>query len=637
MCGIAGIFHYNTERAVDESLLHRMAKLIQHRGPDDDGFYITEKVGLVQRRLAIIDLSPSGHQPMSNEDGSIWITFNGEIYNYQELRRELEQRGHRFASRSDTETIIHAYEEWGASCCTKLRGMFAYALWDEKQQALILARDRLGKKPLVYTQTSSAFLFGSELRVLLQHSEVQREVDLNALYAYLLLFYIPSPLTIFKGIAKLPPAHYLVFRNGETHLERYWRVDYSHKWVASEEEYSERLWELLQEAVRIRLMSEVPLGAFLSGGIDSSAVVGVMSRLMNEPVKTFSIRYEESGFDETPYARQIAHLFQTEHHEFTVRPKAIEVLPRLVWHYGEPFADASALPTYYVSEMTRQYVTVALSGDAGDETFAGYRRYQAAYLIALYQRVPKALRYWVQGILVEMIGKRLLPAHLYYLIKIITERGDLSAAEGYFHRTPVFSAGMAAALLEPQVFDQIDRRVVTARLEQHLAEFGNGNVLDRELFLDLMCYLPDDILVKVDIASMANSLEVRAPFLDHLLVEFAASLPPEMKRKNLTTKYILKQTLRRLLPAEILSRPKHGFSVPISRWLREELKVPLVNLLLDQRSLQRGYFKPQTIRTLIDEHLQGKMDHGDRLWALLNLELWQRTYMDVVAETPISW
>lgn len=574
---------------------------------------------------------------MSNEDGSIWITFNGEIYNYRDLRHELEQRGHRFASRSDTETIIHAYEEWGASCCTKLRGMFAYALWDEKQQSLILARDRLGKKPLVYTQTPAAFLFGSELRVLLQHPEVKRELNLDALYAYLSLFYIPAPLTIFKNVYKLPPAHYLVCRAGEVHLERYWRVDYSRKWIASEEDYCERLWELLQEAIRIRLMSEVPLGAFLSGGIDSSAVVGIMSQLMNEPVKTFSIRYEESGFDETPYARQIARLFHTEHHEFTVKPNAVEVLPHLVWHYGEPFADASALPTYYVSKMTRQHVTVALSGDAGDETFAGYRRYQAAYLIELYHRFPAAFRRWVQTIFVEKIISQFLPQDMVYLIKIIAERGDLSAAAGYAHRTPVFTAEMAAVLFEPQIFGEIDQRVVISRLEQHLNEFGGNNVLDRELFLDMMCYLPDDILVKVDIASMANSLEVRAPFLDHLLVEFAASLPPQVKRKHLTTKYILKKTLRRLLPSETLNRPKHGFSVPISRWLREELKTPLVELLLDQRTLQRGYFRPEAVQALIDEHLQGKMDHGDRLWALLNLELWQRTYIDTLSDSPITW
>jgi len=634
MCGIAGICQFD-KQPIPKELLQRMGDLIAHRGPDDEGFYNKDGVGLVNRRLAIIDLSPLGHQPMSNEDGSIWITFNGEIYNYLELRQELEKRGHQFRSHSDTEAIVHAYEEWGFDSVSHLRGMFAYAIWDSNQQQLFLARDRLGKKPLFYTQTPHAFVFGSELRCLLQHPEVTRSVNLDAIHAYFTRVYVPAPLTAFAGIYKLPAAHYMVVHKNETIVERYWHVDFGKKQQASEEEVCEQLWDLLQEATRIRLMSDVPLGALLSGGIDSSAVVGIMSQLTSEPVKTFSIRFDEQTYDETPYARKIAELFGTEHHEFNVRPDAISVLPELVWHYGEPFGDYSSLPSYYVSKMARQYVTVALSGDAGDENFAGYNRYRSAYYLDMYQKLPISMRKSAIPSLMSGLGRLPGLANSMHRLETVARRGASSPASSYLYSYSFFTPESAAAIWAPEKLAIIDRDFFVRDLESKLKEFRGANSLDRWLYLDLMSYLPDDINVKMDIASMANSLEVRAPFMDHKLVEFAAGLPAKMKRNGTTGKYILKKTLERLLPKDILYRPKHGFSVPVSEWLRGPLGDLLRQVLLDPATKARGYLQMRSVEKLIREHEEGTIDHGMRLWLLLNFELWQRTYIDELHQEPL--
>lgn len=636
MCGICGKLNLDYQTPVDTGLLQRMCDAICHRGPDGEGVYLQGPVGLGHRRLSIIDLS-TGDQPMSNEDGTVWIVFNGEIYNHLDLRAKLEKYGHNFATRSDTEVVIHAYEEWGPESCVRLRGMFAYALWDETRQRLVLARDRLGQKPLVYTYTPHHFLFASEIRSLLQDSAVPRQVNLEAIYAYLVRLYVPTPQTAFLGIYKLPPAHYMVVEDGKVDIRRYWHVDFGPKWYASQAEYCDRLWEILRETTRMRLMSDVPLGAFLSGGLDSSIVVGIMSQLMDEPVKTFSIRYEESGYDETPYARQIARLFETDHHEFTVRPSALEVLPKLVWHYGEPFADASALPTYYVSLVTRQYVKVALSGDAGDENFAGYERYRTARILDAYRTLPQPVRQHIVPVTLGVLGRLPAVKNLLHQLRVVAQRGALPPAEAYLYRYSVFTPELATILWRPDKLAQLNGTDAAADVAEALNDFRGDNPLDRWLYLDLMCYLPDDILVKVDIASMANSLEVRSPFLDHEVVQFAASLPPEMKRRGLTTKYILKKALERLLPYEIIHRPKHGFQVPISDWFRGELRGLVREVLLDPRALARGYFQPEQVERLIREHETGQVDHGTRLWELLNLELWHLTFVDEVRDTPLIW
>jgi asparagine synthase (glutamine-hydrolysing) len=643
LCGICGKLNLKKDGTpaagpVDGELLQRMCDSILHRGPDGEGMYLRGPVGLGHRRLSIIDLA-TGAQPMSNEDGSIWIVFNGEIYNFQELRAELQVHGHKFATLSDTEVVIHAYEQWGPESCTHLRGMFAYAIWDENCQRLVMARDRLGKKPLVYTHTSEAFLFASEIRALLLDPSVQHRVSLPAIYAYLVRLYVPASQTAFDNIYKLPPAHYLVLENGRLEIKRYWRVDYNQKKSSnySETEAQEQLWQLLREATRIRLMSEVPLGAFLSGGIDSSAVVGIMSQFMDEPVKTFSINYKEAGYDESSYARQVAQLFKTDHHEFTVRPNAMEVLPALVWHYGEPFADASAIPTYYVSKLTRQYVTVALSGDAGDENFAGYDHYRIVRLLEMYAVIMKLVP-GVQGLfqsLLKGLGHMPGQENRMHRLRVVVERGSLTPAEAYLRRSSIFTPELAAQFWQPEALAEAGDGGLLESLNVMLADFRGNDPLDRWLYLDLMNYLPDDILVKVDIASMANSLEVRAPFLDHKLVEFAAGLPPAMKMHGFTTKYILKKTLERILPREILYRPKHGFAVPISEWLQGELSGLLHEVLLDPTALGRGYFHPEQVVRLIQEHESGQMDHGTRLWVLLNLELWHRTYVDEVRQSPL--
>jgi asparagine synthase (glutamine-hydrolysing) len=643
LCGICGKLNLNKDGTyaaypVDSELLQRMCNSIKHRGPDGEGMYLSGPVGLGHRRLSIIDLV-TGDQPMSNEDGSIWIVFNGEIYNFQELRAELQDHGHKFATSSDTEVVIHAYEQWGPESCVHLRGMFAYAIWDGNCQRLVMARDRLGKKPLVYTRTTEAFLFASEIRSLLLDPSVQRQVNLPAIYAYLVRLYVPAPQTAFDNIYKLPPAHYLVLEKGRLEIKRYWRIPFSQNKRAdfSETEAQERLWQLLCESTRIRLMSEVPLGAFLSGGIDSSAVVGIMSQFMDEPVKTFSISYKEAGYDESSYARQVVRLFKTDHHEFTIRPNAIEVLPALVWHYGEPFADASAIPTYYVSKLTRQYVTVALSGDAGDENFAGYDHYRIVRLLEMYASVLRLLP-GVQDVLQSLLqGLGHLPGqeNRLHRLRVVVERGSLTSAEAYLHRSSIFTPELAAQFWQPEALAEVGDGGLLESLKVMLADFRGNDALDRWLYLDLINYLPDDILVKVDIASMANSLEVRAPFLDHKVVEFAAGLPPGLKMHGFTTKYILKKTLERILPRKILYRPKHGFAVPISEWFRGELSSLLHEVLLDPTALSRGYFRPEQVVRLIQEHQSGQMDHGTRLWALLNLELWHRTYVDEVQQTPL--
>ncbi len=624
MCGIAGIVRRDAE-PVDERVLASMCDAIRHRGPDDDGFYVRPGVGLSMRRLAIIDLA-HGQQPISNEDGTVWIVFNGEIYNYQSLRTELVKLGHRLATNSDTEAIVHAYEEWGADCPRRLRGMFAFAIWDERKEELLLARDRVGKKPLLYCVTPSGQLvFGSEFQALIKHPEVSRDVDEAALHHYLTFMCVPAPLTAYRAIRKLEPGHTLRHtRDGEIIITRYWEPDFNRKEKWDEEEAGERAVEMLRDAVRVRLMSEVPLGAFLSGGIDSSAVVALMSQESSDPVKTFSIGFDEQDFSELHHARRVAEHVGADHHEFVVRPDAMEVLPTLVEHYG----DSSAIPTYYVARETRRHVTVALNGDGGDECFAGYERYAAMRLAESYRRVPAPLR---EGVIRQAIN--LLPTSETRRtrlrdVKRFARAASMPPVERYLRWISVFDADAKDSLYTTEFRERMSAHRAADFIAPWFSRANGAGVVDAALLADTMTYLPNDLLVKVDIASMAVSLEARSPFLDHHVIEFAASLPESLKLRGRTTKYLLKKVLRKLLPAENLDRRKQGFGVPIGHWFRGAMQPFLRETLLSEKHLRRGLFRPDAVRRLVEEHTAAERDHSHRLWSLLMLELWFDRFID---------
>jgi len=604
-----------------------MCAAIRHRGPDDDGFYFDEFAGLGMRRLSIIDLK-SGKQPIHNTDRSAWIVFNGEIYNYRDLRKQLEKLGHTFYTNSDTEAIIHAYDQYGADCPKHLRGMFAFAIWDSRSQELFLARDRVGKKPLLYAQLNGQLVFASEFSALLLHPDISREIDYAALDKYLSFMCVPAPLTAFRAIKKLEPGHSLRWRNGELKIERYWQPDFSHKLDISEEEAGERAIAILREAVRVRLMSEVPLGAFLSGGIDSSTVVALMSEESSEPVKTFSIGFEEQDFSELHHARRVAEHVGADHHEFIVRPDAMEVLPLLVEHYGEPYADSSAIPTYYVARETRQHVTVALNGDGGDESFAGYERYAAMQLAERYHRLPALLR---QSIIEQ--GVDLLPTSETQRSRVRDAKRFLKAAslpkvERYLRWVSVFDNEHKQAIYSEAFRRETDGAEAARLLEPWFARANGSGIVDAALLADIMTYLPNDLLVKVDIATMAVSLEARSPFLDHHVIEFAASLPEKMKLRGLTTKYLLKRVLRSLLPPENLNRRKMGFGVPIGHWFRGTLQPFVREKLLSEKALRRNLFQPEVVKDLIDQHTEAKKENSAQLWTLLMLELWFERFID---------
>jgi asparagine synthase (glutamine-hydrolysing) len=604
-----------------------MCAAIRHRGPDDDGFYFNGAVGLGMRRLAIIDLK-SGQQPIHNRDRTAWIVFNGEIYNYRELREQLEKLGHTFYTNSDTEAIVHAYDQYGADCPKHLRGMFAFAIWDERTQELFLARDRVGKKPLLYAQVNGQFIFGSEFSALLLHPDVSRDIDTDALHHYLSFMCVPAPLTIYRAIRKLESGHSLRYRKGEIRTERYWQPDFSKKVDLGEDEAGKRAIELLRDAVKVRLMSEVPLGAFLSGGIDSSAVVALMSEESSTPVKTFSIGFEEQDFSELHHARRVAEHVGADHHEFIVRPDALEVLPILVEHYGEPYADSSAIPTYYVARETRKHVTVALNGDGGDESFAGYERYAAMRLAETYHRIPAVLRERVMRQAIELIPASETKRSRVRSAKRFVQAASLPKVERYLRWMSVFDSAAKEDLYSENFRRQTESVSAASVLDPWFARANGSGIVDAALLADIMTYLPNDLLVKVDIATMANSLEARSPFLDHHVMEFAASLPEKFKLRGLTTKYLLKRMLRKLLPAENLDRRKMGFGVPIGHWFRGELQPFLRETLLAEGALKRGLFKPDAVKRLVELHTRGERDHSPQLWTLLMLELWFQRFID---------
>jgi asparagine synthase (glutamine-hydrolysing) len=630
MCGIAGIVSAGGER-IDAATIHRMCQAIVHRGPDDEGLFVKDGTGLGMRRLSIIDIS-GGHQPVFNEDRSVWVVFNGEIYNFPQLREDLLKRGHKFSTHTDTEVIVHLYEEMGPDCVSKLRGMFAFALYDEHRQKLLMARDRLGKKPLHYAlqngeQRGPRLLFGSEIKSILAVAPELANLNNEALLQYMYFGYIPDPLTAFTAIQKLPPGHLLEFENGNIGVRQYWDLpEYGTHPPRSEEDCLEEMEQRLAEAVRIRLISDVPLGALLSGGTDSSTVVALMARSSSGPVKTFAIGFRDQDFNEAPYARIVAEKFGTDHHELIVEPDVLETVQTLTSSLEEPFGDSSMLPTYYVSCLARKHVTVALSGDGGDEIFAGYDRYAIHLRRQVFERIPawarRFYREWVYPRLpADMRGKKFsynvsLPWRERYV-------DGISFVPAFERDMPLLSDEFRAVLREggdpaEVMYGYFDRAPAKDPVSQML-------------YVDTKTYMVADILTKVDRMSMATSLEVRVPILDHEFVEWATGLPTDWKIRGGRQKYILRKLAERVgVPREVLCRPKKGFALPLVHWMKHELKDLIISVLLDPETLQRGYFDARGVRQLLDEHFRGRRDHSGRIWRLLMFEMWHRNYLEKI-------
>jgi len=616
MCGIVGFVDGSIGQEHAEQKIDKMCKIIRHRGPDDQGTWTGDNVALGMRRLAIIDLA-GGQQPIFNEDRNILIVFNGEIYNYQELKASLQKVGHHFRTDSDTEAIVHAYEEYGDDCPKYLRGMFAFAIWDRKRQRLLLARDRFGKKPLNYYWDGQRLIFGSEIKSILE-AGISREVNPIALDEYLVYRYVPAPNTLFKNVMKLPAAHTLIYANGHIDIKRYWDLPFDPTIHDDEATAVEHIRELLKDAVKVRLMSDVPLGAFLSGGIDSSIVVGYMSQLMSQPVKTFSIGFEEGDYSELPHARQVARHFGTDHHEFIVRPDLVKVLPQLVWAYDEPFGDSSALPTYYVSKLAREHVTVALSGDGGDEIFGGYSHYLRELQIS---HIPGFARQALS------LGSHLMPDGMRGKQRLRNLNHSLPIR--YVQGTMIFPVGTRDWMYQPEYFAQLQQHDPYARQAAQFQAVADRDVVTQMQYVDAHNYLVDDILVKVDKASMLNSLEVRTPLLDQNLVEYVAALQPSLRLHDNTLKYLLKKAAVDLLPAEILTRKKQGFAMPMDHWFRAELAGFAREVLESKRAQERNIFNPHFVHHLLHQHQNAHIvNHSSAIWSLLCLELWFRTYMD---------
>ncbi len=621
MCGICGVFNYNLAHRVDSAKIAAMNATMAHRGPDDDGFYVKQNIGLGHRRLSIIDLE-SGHQPICNEDKTVWIAYNGEIYNYLNLRRELESKGHRFRSKSDTETIVHAYEEYGASCIDNLRGMFAFAVWDEMKQRLFLVRDRLGIKPLYYYFDKDTVVFASEIKAILKWG-VKAEVNQRVLDSYLSLGYVPAPNTMFKGIYKLLPGHSLTCSKGEIKLYQYWDFDHIQPEEKPESYYSKRVLELLDECIAMRLMSEVPLGVFLSGGLDSSAVVSILGQRDYKPLSTFSVGYNRQHEDcELKYADIVAQKFQTEHHVLNLESiDFFELIPKIIRYMDEPVLEAAAIPLYLLSKFARKHVTVMLSGEGSDELFGGYLIYKHMCVMERYNLIPRFLR---QGII--------NPA----LKKMAASRRDVKYTDWLPLPLDQRYLGVKA-----EVTDSLKDWLYSADLKKLAAQYSvqqelmpyyervkDKDALSQMLYVDTKVWLPDDLLLKADKMTMATSMELRVPFLDHKLVEFAASIPSRYKLKRWTEKYILKQAVAKIVPPVILNRPKKGFPVPVSTWFAKDLHQQTRDVLLDLKTRQRGYFNQHAIEKVLHKQSQGKEDWSAQIFSLIALELWHRIFID---------
>jgi asparagine synthase (glutamine-hydrolysing) len=594
------------------------SNVIVHRGPDDQGIYYTNNAFIGMRRLSIIDLD-TGHQPIHNEDETIWVVFNGEIYNFKELRKRLEERGHKFYTSSDSECIVHCYEEYGERCFEHLLGMFAIAIWDSINNILLLGRDRLGKKPLYYARLKDTLIFGSELKSLLLVPGMARDVSHRSVHDFLIFGYVPAEATIFENIHKLPAGHYLIYENGLIGIRSYWQLEFTPKWTDPPAILERSLFDLLDDAVRLRLVSDVPFGAFLSGGIDSSVVVALMAKNMNMPVKTFTIGFKEAQYNELDDARIVARHFHTEHHEFIVEADTVSLLEDLVWYFDEPFADSSAIPTYLVSKMASQHVKMVLSGDGGDEAFAGYERYRKYLIIDVLRSFSPKVAFHV----LNLLGYS-MPKELKSRLRWVGERVRMPYPDDYLSAVILTKPRLVQELLGDTSLNNTPYGAITGyfRDERIL------NRIDAMLAGDIKSYLVDDILVKVDRMSMANSLEVRAPLLDHKLMEFAARLPNSLKLRYGSGKYLLKRVAKQILPASTLKKRKHGFAIPLSEWFRSCLKDLMWDVLESRSFIERGFFNHSVTRRCMERHVAGVEDHGEHLWLLLTFELWARRFLD---------
>jgi asparagine synthase (glutamine-hydrolysing) len=625
MCGIYGLLNVK-DRSTPPGVLHTMGAMIPHRGPDDEGHYASGPIALGMRRLSIIDLS-GGHQPISNENGSIWVVCNGEIYNFQDLREELEKKGHRFSTHSDTEVLVHLYEQEGVNFLGRLRGMFAIALWDENRSRLILARDRVGKKPLYVRREANRLLFASEIKSLLQLDKVPREIDHDALRDYLEFGFVPAPRTMFLGIEKLLPGHYLEVEKNQIRTGQYWNADLTRIEKRSEQEWIELVRHKLEESVRIRLISDVPLGAFLSGGIDSSTIVAIMAKITNQPVKTYSIGFDgdDQFYNELPYAKIVAKAVGSDHHEIIVRPDVVELLPKLIWHLDEPIADSASITTYLVSRLARESVTVILSGVGGDELFGGYPRYLGDSIYRYYRLLPSALR---KQILPAILRNLPQDRHSFWKSKFryaaaFVNTAELSPAERYMSYIRVFSPELRAETLRSSSVEN-DGDLLAGY-------FGHGRAedpLNQSIYVDLKTSLPDDLLALTDKMTMAASIECRAPFMDHEVIELSSRIPSHFKVRGMTMKYLLKKAVEPWLPAEIIYRKKRGFGAPVGSWLRKDLEVLVQDTLSESQINKRGFFNPQAVQRIIAAHHARQADYTDHLLTLINFELWCRIFID---------
>lgn len=623
MCGICGWFNFDPAWPVDEHVVSKMTSTLTHRGPDDNGIYCKGNFAMGHTRLSIIDVK-TGHQPMSNRDKSIWVAFNGEIYNYVEIRNDLRRKGHKFSTTSDTEVIVHLYEDKQELFLEDLRGMFAIALWDEKNRKLILARDRVGKKPLYYYKNDDYLIFGSEIKAILESDQIDRDINLEALDQYLSFLYVPAPISIFKGIMKLEAGHFLVCQNGNITITKYWDLDYRHDITERKEDeyYLEKFDDLLNEAVKLRLRSDVPLGAFLSGGIDSSAIVLTMAKHLDRPVETISIGFGEDEYNELHYAKQVAELCGSSHSEFIVNPDISNIVPELIKYFDEPFADSSFIPTYYVSKVAREKVTVVLSGDGGDELMAGYPR----HLIDSYEhkirffsdRLPPSLLFRIYEYLPKSMKGR-------NIIRNLSLPADVAASRKHYNH--LFNSELKKLLYVD------NNSALLYDFSERFRKFYNSanteNSLDKALYLDIKTYLVDDILVKVDRMSMANSLEVRSPLLDHKILEFLTTVPSNLKLRKTTSKYLLKRLFQDKLPENIIKRRKQGFRLPIEVWLKNDLKEQTSDIIFSQSFADRGYFNVKYVRKMWDDFIDGKNNYAHQIWQLFILELWHREYIDL--------
>ncbi len=632
MCGICGKLVYGSYNSIPHPVITQMLDTLSHRGPDDEGIYNKNfpelSIALGHKRLSIIDLSQAGHQPMKNENATIWITFNGEIYNFQELRKDLIAKRHNFSSNTDTEVILHLYEEYGTDCLNFLRGMFAFALWDENTETLFLARDRIGKKPLYYYwDEDKTFIFASEIKAIIKNSECNPEPDYESLHHYLSFQYVPSPHSGFKNIKKLSPAHYLILKNKNLKIVKYWHLDYSKKINLKEDEICQLLREELKTAVKLRLISDVPIGIFLSGGIDSSIVTAVASEHVSKPLETFTIGFKEKTYDETQYAKIISQKFNTNHHEFIVEPDIINILPKIIYYYNEPYSDSSAIPTFYLAENTKNYVKVVLNGDGGDESFGGYERYFANKIIQYFRMLPKSIKKFPLNVF-SLLPESTENKNLIKRTKRFIQALNLPEGHQYFKWLLHFDENEKRKLYTED-FLKIVEGINSYDLFFKIYNSQSCNdIVDKTIATDIQTYLSDDLLVKMDRATMANSIEARSPLLDQKIVEFSATIPSTYKIRFNQLKYILKKAYWDVIPQQILRRGKMGFGVPIGKWFRSSLKDFVKSVLLDKKTLERGYFKPTEIENLIENHQNGFQDNGYKLWSLIILELWHREFID---------